>query len=134
MHFVSMQIFRKKDKSMRNRVLCGRGFQAMPSLDNVALIDFCVAKLHYCARILGCIIPMPSVLAILWDTHRFLGLIRSSGVDLAPKKIQFYKNLFLTRKKSILDHRPGSKSLLPRGCNQGWPHGLKSVWHTSFGP
>ena len=39
--------FLEIDKTMRNRVLCGRGFQAMlsmPSLDNVALIDFCSAK------------------------------------------------------------------------------------------
>ena len=49
--------------------ICGR-----PSLDNVVLIDFCSARLHYFAKILGCNIPMPSVLAILWDTHRFVGL------------------------------------------------------------
>ena len=62
------------------------------------------------------------------------GSLESSGVDLAPKKIQFYKNLFLTGKNLFLDHRPGSKSLLPWGCNQGGPQGLKSVWYTSFGP
>ena len=61
------------------------------------------------------------------------GSLESSGVDLAPKKIQFYTSIF-DSKKSILDPRPGSKSLLPRGCNQGGPQGLKSVWHTSFGP
>ena len=64
----------------------------------------------------------------------YYGSLESSGVGLAPQKIQFYKNLFSTRKESILDPWPGSKSLLPRVCNQGWPQGLKSVWHTSFGP
>ena len=66
------------DQTMRNRVLCSRGFPAIwhkPSLDNVALTDFCSARLHCFAWILGCIIPMPWVLAILWDTHRFLALI-----------------------------------------------------------
>ena len=42
-----MRIFKKIDKTMREYVLGGQGFPAMchvPSLDNVALIDFCVAK------------------------------------------------------------------------------------------
>ena len=69
---------RKIDKMMRSCLLWGQGFPeicSMSSSDNVAPIDFCGAKSHYFARILGCIIPVPSVLAILWDTHRFLGLI-----------------------------------------------------------
>ena len=46
----------------------------MPSLDSVVRIDFCGAMLHYFAKILGCMVTIPSVLAILWETHRFLGL------------------------------------------------------------
>ena len=67
---------------------------SLPGLDNVALIDFWGAKLPYFARILGCIIPMPSVFgdfvgytSIPWAHY---GSLESSGVDLAPKKI-FYK-------------------------------------------
>ena len=49
-----MRIFEKIDKMMQNHVLCGRGFPAMcgmSSLDNVALIDFGVAKYGFQAKI-----------------------------------------------------------------------------------
>ena len=75
---------------------------------------------------------MPSVLAILWDTINY-GSLESSGVSLAPKKIELYKEYFWL-KHLFLDPRPGSKSPLPRRRNEGWPQRLKSVWHTSFGP
>ena len=45
----------------------------MPSLENVSLFDFCSAMLHDFARFLECILPMPSVLAVSGDIHRFLG-------------------------------------------------------------
>ena len=66
----------------------------MSSLDNVALIDFCGAKLHYFAQILGCIMPMSSVSAILWDTHTdslgSLWLIRKLRSSFRTQKRNYF--------------------------------------------
>ena len=89
--------FAKIDKMMWNRFLWDQSFPTicdMPSFDNVALVDFCSARLHYFAKILGYIIPMPAGLAILWDYTSIpwahYGSWESSRVALAPKKIKFY--------------------------------------------
>ena len=135
-----MRLFWKMDKTLQNHVFCGHGFLAMcymPGLDNIVLIDFCSAMLHYFARILGCMVPMPSVLAILWDTHRFLGsiwFIRKLRSSFSLQKHYFSKFYFQLMKNLFL--YPGARptSLLPSGRNEGWPHGLKSGRYSFFGP
>ena len=54
------------------------------------------------------------------------GSLESSGVDLAPRKIQFYKKKSIFDAKHLfLDPRPGSKSLLPRGLKSRLAPGSK---------